>query len=132
MTREWTRTLWGLSLALVCLLRSDRILSPDPLRDYQQILGWMLGQTPVIPAFEGLRQRDCLQLEASLGYIVSSRAFWYRVRPCGHRKRREEGDRKKEEGRKKRGRGRGDKRKERRREVKVQQAQGPGVHVPTA
>lgn len=75
-------------------------MSPDPLRDYQQILGWMLGQTLINPAFEGLRQRDCLQLEASLGYIVSSRVLWYRVRPCSHRKRREEGDGKKQEGRK--------------------------------
>lgn len=66
-------------------------MSPDPFRDYQQILGWMLGQTLIIPAFEGLRQRDCLQLEASLGYIVSSRVLWVRVRPYSHRKRREEG-----------------------------------------
>lgn len=34
----------------------------------------MWWQTPIIPAFEGLRQTDCLELEASLGSVVRSRA----------------------------------------------------------
>lgn len=79
MTCEWTRTFTCLSL----LVKEDvtASLTPSPLGNYQQTLGQMWWQIPVNPAFEGLMQRDCLELKASLGYLSS---LGYRVRLCNH------------------------------------------------
>jgi hypothetical protein len=34
---------------------------------------------PVIPAFKSMKQKDCHEFEASMGYIVSSRPAWATV-----------------------------------------------------
>lgn len=36
---------------------------------------------PVISVLEKLRHEDCQELEAILGYIMSSRSTWNRVKP---------------------------------------------------
>lgn len=48
----------------------------------------MWWQTAVSPAFEGLIQRDCLELKTTMFYVSS---LGYRVRPCNHRENGGEG-----------------------------------------
>lgn len=81
------------SVAITCLslpFKEDVTASSslDPLRNYQQTLDQMWWQTPVIPAFEGLMQRDCLELKTNLVYVSS---LGHRVRPCNHRENGGEG-----------------------------------------